>query len=420
MTSRMKRNTFQQSLHTVLAHSHPLAAEQVSFHEGLGRVLAADVAATQDDPPAPKSAMDGFALRAADTREAGAGRPVTLMYSEVVGAGHLARGVVRKGRAMRLMTGALLPKGADAVVKQEDTLPAGEGAFAIMQPLVSGENVVPAGARMKKDEIALHAGEVISPQGLGLLASLNRNRLNVVRRPRVALLALGDELVELGQPLQPGQLHVSNLYALEAKVAKYGGQPRRLGIAGDNPDLILRLLRPRLPDPERLGDPLACEMLLTLGGSHGGDFDFAQHVLEALGAKIQFRRTRLSLGGSTLFATLGRTLLFGLPGTPVPSLGAFELLVRPALWRLAGRTELAHPRLMARLTAPVSAWNDATCFSPGWLRFDEPGAPTVTPLRDRGVSGPRNGVLANALIEVPEGAEGLMADQQVSVQWLGD
>ena len=415
----MKANSFQASLETVLAHSRPLAAEDISFHQALGRVLAEDVAAATDDPPAPKSAMDGFALRAADTRRAGAQAPATFKFSEVVGAGHLARGKAGKGRAVRLMTGALLPSGADAVVKQEDTRPAGEGAFSLIQPLEPGENVIPAGARLKKGETPLRAGEVIGPQALGMLASLNRTRLSVVRRPRVALLALGDELVELGQALGPGQLHVSHLYALEAKVGKYGGEPRRLGIAVDDPELILRLLEPRVADsgPE---NPLACEMVLTLGGSHGGDFDFAHHVLQALGAEVHFRRTRLSLGGSTLFATLGPRLLFGLPGTPVPSLGAFELLVRPALWRLAGRSELEHPRLQARLTAPVSAWPQATCFCPGWLSFDAAGQASVTPLRDRGQAGPRNGTLANALIEVPEGAAGLKLGEMAAVQWLGE
>jgi molybdopterin molybdotransferase len=280
---------------------------------------------------------------------------------------------------------------------------------------------------MKKDSVQLTAGEVVGPVAVGMLAGLGRVRVAVRRRPRVALLALGDELVDPGRPLRPGQLYVSNLHALEAKVARCGGLPRGLGIAADDPELIQRLLRPRLLAEANEDNPLGCEVVITLGGSHGGDFDFAHHTMEALGATVHFRHTRLSLGGSTLFATLGGTLLFGLPGTPVPSLGAFELLVRPALWALAGRRQLNYPTLRARLTAALTAWPGRTNFTPAWLEMHagkQPagGLPAVTPLRDKG-GGPtaaRNATLANALIEVPDGGERLARGETVTVMWLGE
>lgn len=428
----MKVNSFDQSLQAVLSHSRALTSEAVSYRQAMGRVLAEDVVAQLDDPPAPKSRMDGFALRAADTRGATRRKPVLLKFSEVVGAGHTSRGSAARGRAVRLMTGALLPRGADAVVKQEDTQAAGQGAFQVSAPLQEGENVLAAGARMKKGVTLLRAGEVAGATQVGLMAGLGRVRLKVTRQPRVALLALGDELVEPGLPLKQGQLYVSNLHAIEAKVARYGGRPRNLGIAGDDPELIIRMLGPRLLTDGDGGDhPLACEMILTLGGSHGGDFDYAHHVLEALGATIHFRRTRLSLGGSALFATLGRTLLFGLPGTPVPSLGAFELLVRPALWRLAGRGQVNHPTLQARLTAPCSAWEGSKSFVPGWLEFTPGEPPRVTPLRDEGkgagkgsgmgaANPPRDATLANGLIDLPDGVQKLAAGELVDVMWLGE
>lgn len=418
----MISNSYAQSLKAVLSQSRPLPAEVVSYRQALGRVLAEAVVAGADDPPFPKSRMDGFALRAADTRGATRRKSITVKFTEVVGAGHAPRSRAVKGRAVRLMTGALLPKGADAVVKQEDTEPAGEGAFRIHQPLVAGENVLPAGARMKKGATLLYAGDVVGPAGVGLLAGLGKVRLAVRRQPRVVLLALGDELVEPGLPLKPGQLYVSNLHAIEARVVRYGGRPRNLGIAADNPEMILRLLRPRLMGAgEEVDRPLAAEVILTLGGSHGGDFDFAHQVMETLGATVHFRRTRLSLGGSALFASLGRTLLFGLPGTPVPSLGAFELLVRPALWRLAGRTELNHPILQARLTGAVSAMEGRANFVPAWLAFSPGEPPAVTPLREQGKSGPaRDATLANGLIEMPGGVQRLPAGETVSVMWLGE
>ena len=145
------------------------------------------------------------------------------------------------------------------------------------------------------------------------------------------------------------------------------------------------------------------------------------HLKAALGATVHYRRTRLSLGGSTLFASVGQTLLFGLPGTPVPSLGAFELLVRPALWRLAGRTDLSHPYLPARLTHAVSAMEGHANFVPAWLEFFPGEPPAVTPLRDQGKSRPtRDGTLANGLIEMPEGVRRLPAGEMVSVMWLGE
>jgi molybdopterin molybdotransferase len=416
----MNTNSFRESLETVLSHSRPLPAEEIGFHQALGRVTAREVLAGADDPPVPKSAMDGFAVRAADTRGASTDNPVRLAYTEVVGAGHVTGEKVMPGRAVRLMTGAWLPEGADAVVKQEDTLPAGEGAFTVSSALREGENVVPAGARLRKGDVALPAGVPISPPALGMLASLGHTRVRVTRRPRVALLALGDELAEVGEPLAPGKLYVSNVYALEAKVRRYGGQPRGLGIAGDDPALIQRLLQPRLIVEGREDDPLGCEIVMTIGGSHGGDFDFAHHVLDALGAAVHFRRTRLNLGGSTLFATLGGTLLFGLAGTPVPALGGFELLVRPALWRMAGRAELEHPSVEARLTAPLRIKPGYTCFQPAWLAFGRDGAAQVTPLRERGEGGLPGSLLANALIRVPDDAEELPAGERVTAEWLGD
>lgn len=438
----MKTNSFDQSLNAVIAHSHPIGSESVSYRQAVGRVLQEDIAATVDDPPAPKSRMDGFALRSQDTRGASRGKPVSLKYSEVVGAGHTTRSRVTRGRAVRVMTGALLPKGADAVVKQEDTESAGDSVsdsvsnaasdsamettsdtvFTVRQSLEVGENVLAAGARMKKGATLLHAGAVVGPAEVGLLAGLGRVRVAVRRQPRVALLALGDELVEPGLPLKAGQLYVSNLHAIEAKVTRYGGRPRNLGIAGDDPGLIVRLLRPRLLSEEDGADhPLASEMIITLGGSHGGDFDYAHRVLEALGATVHFRRTRLSLGGSVLFATLGRTLLFGLPGTPVPSLGAFELLVRPALWKIAGRAQLNHPTVQARLKAPVTALEGRRNFVPAWLEFSPADPPAVTPLRDHGRAKlPRDATLANGLIEIPDGIQRMGAGEMVSVMWLGE
>jgi len=408
-----------EALALVLARSAPLPPEPVSFLSALGRVPAEDVLAEGDDPPAPRSAMDGYALRAADTAAATPAHPTAFTFAEVVGAGHLARGAVGPGTAVRLMTGAWLPAGADAVVKQEDTRAAGDGRFTLARPLEPGENVIPAGARYRQGDRLLAAGHPVGPGAHGVLASMGRTRLRVHGRPRVALLALGDELAEVGERLRPGQLYVSNLYALEALAARYGAETRRLGIAGDDPALIERLLRPRLLAPGAPPSPLGCEVVVTLGGSHAGDFDFVDDVLEALGARLHFRRTRMVPGGSTLFATLGGTLLFGLPGTPVAAWVAFETLVRPALWRLAGRATLEHPPLGAVLTAPVAAARNRTGFVPVWLSFSPGGPPQASPLREGPQGDLPPAALANGLLRCAEGAGTLAAGDSVTVAWLG-
>jgi molybdopterin molybdotransferase len=413
-------NTYQQSLAAVLAAARPLGMEDVALTEAAGRVLARDLLAQCDDPPAPKSAMDGYALRAADTQAARAEATVTLAFTEVVGAGHAARERVAPGRAVRIMTGALLPEGADAVVKQEDTVPAGSGRFALARPLTSGENVIPPGVRMQSGERMLAAGTVIGPQAIGVAASLGLARLPVYRRPRVALLALGDELIELGQPLRPGAVHVSNLYALEALAARYGAVTRRLGIVGDDPDRVLALLQPCVADGMD-----ACDVVLTLGGSHRGDFDFVHTVHERLGATLVFDRTRINLGPSTRFAMLGGTLLFGLPGTPGASWGAFELLVRPALWKLGGRVRLEHPLLHARL-GTAYGWRSGRQgetfrhFAPVHLEFPPGAAPLAWPIRGRHALETPASQVADGLLCCPEDATSLPAGAHMPVMWLGE
>jgi molybdopterin molybdotransferase len=415
----MKALPYATALETVLAHCAALPAETVAFDATAGRVLAASVRAAADDPPAPKSAMDGFALRASDTQAATAQAPAAFRYEEVVGAGHVRTAALPPGGAVRIMTGAWLPPGADAVAKQEDTHRLEDGRFALSAPLRAGENVIPRGGILRQGRLLLDAGSPVTPQGLGLLAGQGRAGYAVHRRPRVGLVALGDELVEPGRPLESGQLYVSNLYALEALCARYGAEPRRLGIAGDDPERIEAIVRGALG--EDAGHPqAACDVVLTLGGSHQGDFDFADDVLARLGARLHFRRTLINMGGSTLFATRGPTLFFGLPGTPMASWLAFEVLVRPALWKLAGRARLERPRLQALLAEGLAARGGRTHFIPARLDYGGEGAPRAEPLaRGMPLALPPS-VLANALIHWPAEAEELPAGAPVPVELLGE
>jgi molybdopterin molybdotransferase len=407
-------NHYHQSLEIILHHARQLEAEIVPFHDSPGRTLAETLIAERDDPQAPKSAMDGFAVRGTDTGSASAGSPLTLPVRGTLGAGRTAQATWEPGAAVRIMTGALLPPGADAVVKLEEVHRSDDGSVTLARAVEAGTNVVARGARLRAGDVVLEAGAWVTPQVHGLLASLGHSDVQVIRRPRVAVLAVGDELVEVEQVPAPGQIHVSNLYTLSGLVERYGGVAVPLGVVRDDPDAIMKRLRGAL---DGASGALGCDVVITLGGSRRGDFDFAYDTFAGVGAHIHFRDTRLNPGCSTVFASAGAALLFGLPGTPVPSWGAFHVLVRPALERLCGRGA-SHPILRARLTEPVSVRGDWTHFLPAWLAFDDTGAARVSVLRERG-QGPVPGrMLANALICLPVGTSSVAAGEPVAVQWL--
>ena len=414
-----KSNLFHESLQTILEHSHPLTREQISFQEAQGRILAEDVIAMQNDPPAAKSAMDGYSLCAKDTHSAHAENPVELPYSGVLAAGHLSSEKISPGRTLKIMTGALLPAGADAVVKQEDIQVTQKGTIVVKRPLKSGDNVLQEGSHQKKGDLILLKGGRVTPQMLGMLAKLGKVDLQVYRRPHVALLAIGDELVQPGKPLQTGQLRVSNLYSLSAAVERYGGISHRLDIARDDPEHIEHLLRPSLEDMQPSSDSPPYDIIVTLGGSLRGDFDFAHTVLEKLGASIHFRRTEINLGPSTIFATRGNQLFFALPGTPVPSWAAFELLARPALWKMAGRIHLKHSLIQARLNSALTTKGGRLNFFPGWLTFTANGPPRVSPLKIRQTDSLPTSLLANSLIHAPAYPLELEEGTMVKVAWTG-
>jgi molybdopterin molybdotransferase len=430
---------FEDALREILSHCGALPAESIPFASAWGRVLAEPVAADRDDPPVPKSAMDGFAVRSEHTQPATPERPLDFAFGEVIAAGHLPAaplqgwtGSMREAPvprpAARIMTGALLPDGADAVIKQEDTLSGEPGRFKVRNPVHPGENVIPAGARTRRGERLLDAGDVIESQALGILASVGKAHLQVHRRPRVAVLALGDELVdfpEAAEPLPPGRIRVTNLYVLSAAARQMGAEVNVLGIAPDDPERICAILDSCLNpgNPRAAGAPLtlnrgreAYDLLITLGGTHFGDFDPVRRVMERLGAQPRFERVHMTPGGSTVFATLGRTLMFSLPGTPTPSWVAFETLVRPALGRMCGVPRQEQPKLRARLAGRLPRARGRMLFVPCRLEFGE--ELTAHPIEGRHTHEAPVAPRANGLIAWsgphPEPEVGAM----VTVLWL--
>ena len=341
-----KMLTVAQALERVLREFHTLEAERAPVLESLGRVLAEDVHADEDIPPYANSAMDGYAVRAADTVGAGRERPIRLHVVGGVAAGYVAEAQVTPGTTIRIMTGAPLPPGADAVVKVEDTEMQGEWVNVFAEA-PQGQYVRPAGEDVRRGELVLRQGTAIRPQEIGMLAALGQKEVLVTRRPRVGILATGDEVVPLDAPLAPGKIRDANSYSNAAQVFKCGGIPVMLGIARDRVEDLTEKIRAGLAQN--------VDLFLTSGGVSVGDFDLVKEVLAAAG-EINFWRVRMKPGKPLAFGRLGPSIgsgrsvpVLGLPGNPVSVMVSFELFVRPVILKLLGVTEWERPTVEATL-----------------------------------------------------------------------
>src|SRR5579859_2785218 len=315
-----------------------LGVEEVPLGESAGRVLAADLAAAGDLPPWRTSAVDGYAIRAAD----GGG---SLRLAGESAAGHPLTVELPPGAAARILTGGVLPPGADSVVMVEDTRQEGDRVL-VPEGFGAGRNFHSPGDDVRAGELALPAGTVLGPAEVGLAGTLGWDRLPVRRRPRLALLSTGDELVEVGLPAGPGQIPDSNRWALLAAAREAGAEVRTLGIAPNEPAALRELVERALE---------GAEVLVTSGGVSVGSHDLVKPLLEQLG-RVHVGRVRLRPGKPFTFATLpGGRVAFGLPGFPVSSLVTFEVFVRPALRKMQGFADLHRPNLMVRLGYDVPA-----------------------------------------------------------------
>ncbi len=340
----------EEAREKILALSPVLEAEDTPLLEALGQVLAEDYVAEFDLPPADNSAMDGYAVRHEDIVGAGPDQPKVLTVIGLVAAGQVPTQEVRSGTAIRIMTGALIPPGADTVVPFEETDELERTAagisldeIAILREVGEGDSVRPAAEDVRRGDIILPRGTVLRPSEVGVLASLGNASVNVHRRPVVAVLATGDELLEPSQPLEPAKIYDSNSYSVASLVRRYGGVPRVLGIARDNLDSMNSMLD--------LG--LASDMLITTAGVSKGDYDIVKDVLAERG-EIAFWSVRMRPAKPLAFGVLrgsdGRSVPhLGLPGNPVSAMVAFEEMVRPALLKMMGRTNLDKPTVEAVL-----------------------------------------------------------------------
>lgn len=314
----------------VLERVTALDAEDVALGEALGRALAERVTSAEAVPGFDNSAMDGFAVCAADTAGAAAGSPLTLALVGESRAGHPAERRLGGGEAIAISTGAMLPAGADAVVRVEDTAP-GDGRVEVRAAVEPGRDVRRAGEDVGAGEPVLEAGTEIGAAELGVLASAGRTSVRCARRPRVHLIATGDELQEPGEPLRPGGVRNSNSYALSALVERSGAALRGAEIVGDDPAATR----------EALGRALDADVAIVCGGVSVGEHDHVRPALTELGAEQVFWGVALRPGKPTWFGRRGETLAFGLPGNPVSALVTFVLFARPAIRAMLGLP--AHP-----------------------------------------------------------------------------
>lgn len=345
----------EEALIKILGEVDILAVEESPILDCLGQVLAEDVYSDIDVPPLDNSAMDGYALRAEDTRGAGPQSPRRLRVIDTLLAGAIAQNKVTPGTAARIMTGAPVPAGADAVVKFEDTDEAERRLAGVDPPkeinilteVPAGFDIRRAGEDITRGAKVLDRGTVVGPAVVGVLASLGRSTARVIRRPVVAILATGDELVELGQPLPPGKIYNSNGYSVAAQVRRYGAIPRVLGTVADSE----AALRARFAETE-------ADLIVTTGGVSMGDYDLVKDVLAQEG-EVNFWKVRVKPGKPVAFGKIrgsGQdrgTVLLGLPGNPVSVMVTFELFVRPAILKMMGRQNLERPTIEAVITDPV-------------------------------------------------------------------
>ncbi|MBI4496569.1 MAG: molybdopterin molybdotransferase MoeA [Chloroflexi bacterium] len=415
----------EEALERILARVATLAPEAQPILEALGQVLAEDITAPFDVPPLDNSAMDGYALQAESVRGARPDAPVVLRLVGSVAAGHLPEGVVGPGVAMRIMTGAPLPPGADTVVPFEDTDELARRAggvpgralteIGILKEPRRGDNVRPAGGDVRAGTPILHAGMPLRPAEIGVLATLGRARVRVIRRPVVAVLATGDELREPGEPLAPGKIYNSNTYSIASQVLLAGGIPLRLGIARDT---ITDL-------QEKVQAGLEADLFLTSAGVSTGEYDLVKDVLTRQG-EMDFWRVRMRPGKPLAFGMLrgrdarGRERAvphLGLPGNPVSSMIAFEQFARPAILKMQGRTTWARPTVEAVLEEPLVNDDGRRFYARGVLTKRD-GRYYARLTGPQGSNVLTSMALANALIIVPEFVPRVEAGGTVRAQIL--
>jgi len=387
------------ALEIVLAKCRPLPPLDMPLATALGSILAEDVASDLDMPPFDKALMDGYAVRCQDLVDG----TTTLPVQAEVSAGQSGPPLM-PGQAIRIMTGAPIPAGADAVIRVEDTKMAAHRVEIHAKPPKPGQFILTKGREMKRGDVVLTAGAVLRPQEIGLLATVGRSNVKVIPPPTVAVLATGDELVEANQMPGPSQLRNSNGPMLTAQAARAGAIPRYLGIGRDDAVLLRALV----------AEALNSSIVVMSGGVSAGRKDLVPDVLKDLGVEPHFHQIAMKPGKPLFFGTRGDTLVFGLPGNPVSSFCGFELFVRPAIRKMAGHAIPGPVWQDATLAETFSHSSDRPTYHPAVVENRE-GSNRVRTVRWFGSPDLRAMAQANALMLLPAGSYSFTAGQKMPV-----
>lgn len=400
----------EEAVEIVLENTKLLKSENIGILSALDRVLAEDIYAGVDLPSFDNSAMDGYAVIASDTCNALQAEPKALEVVEDLRAGYVAKEKIKSGQAIRIMTGAPIPLGANAVIPFEFT-ERESLKVKIFKEVKEGENVRRRGEDIKKGELAIPGGKLIRPSEIGMLAALNIGTADVVKIPKVSILVTGDELIDIGGELKSGKIIDSNSYSLYSQVLRYGGFPIKLGIAEDTKEDIRA----------KLQEGLYADILLISAGVSVGDYDFVKDVLTDMGMKASFWKVAMRPGKPVTFGKINETLVFGLPGNPASSMITFEQFVAPALLKMQGKTNLNRRIIKAVIMEDITKKTGGIKhFIRGSVK-QRNGKYFVKSVGSQSSGVLSSMVLANGLIILPEDIDKVSKGTKVSVQmpdWL--
>jgi len=411
----------KDALRIILKSIKTLGSETVKLTDSLGRVLVQDVYSDSDIPAFDNSAMDGYAVRSEDLKGTSKDNPKVLEVVDDIKAGDIPKKILKHNQVIRIMTGAVIPKGADSVImveytekiknfclsgRQEKSKIKEKEFVRILKETKPGENIRRRGEDIKKGECVIKKGTLLKSVHLGLLASLGKSKVKVYCRPKVAILATGNEIVDVDEKLKLGKIRSSNTYTLYAQIIKYGGVPKNLGIVKDEPAQL----------EEKIKEGLDCHLLLTSGGVSVGDYDLVKDVLAKLGTNIRFWKVAMRPGKPLVFGLIRGIPVFGLPGNPVSSMVAYEVFVRPTILKMLGQKD-EQEEVEAILVEDIHKKKDFRYFLRAQTRWRD-GVYLTRTIGPQGSGVLKSMALANSLIILPEDKELVKKGEWVTVRFL--
>jgi molybdopterin molybdotransferase len=398
----------ENALKTILINFRPLGLEKINILEAQKRVIGEDVFAPHNIPSANNSAMDGYAVRHIDTKGATQDRPLQLKIIEDIPAGKVALKKIKKGEAARIMTGAVIPEGADSVIRQEDTKKNGKTVI-IYTSAKKGQNIRFAGEDVQKGDLIINRGSSLRPADIGMLAALGKAFISVYQKPRVAIMSTGDELVDIETNPPLGKIINSNSYSLAAQVLECGGIPIMLGISKDK----------KLDLQEKFKTALHADVIISSGGVSVGDYDFVKDVMGKMGNAMHFWQVAMRPGKPLAFGAIEDVPLFGLPGNPVSAMVSFEQFVRPSLLKMQGHTKIFRQTAKAVCAQEIQKSEGFKHFIRAVVK-KEKDQYIASVTGDQGSGILKSMVMANALIVMGENETRIKKGAQVTIQLLDD